>query len=165
MLGQIALQGASFAWGMVGLVGLLGTAAYKDKLFFRGFTSAQEQELAGAQERYWDLATEPMPGFKHAFVTLKNGVRLHYVVNTRAGKARNKNVAVFVHGMWSGGGGVDDEPRMLIVVQGSPTRTSCGAIFCPRKHLSRSFSSPSTFQAMVVVMASLSTALMRCWRP
>ncbi|KAF1996528.1 alpha/beta-hydrolase [Amniculicola lignicola CBS 123094] len=98
MLRQIALRGASFAWGMVGLLGLLGTAACKDKMFFQGFTSAQKKELAVAQERYWDLATEPIPGFKHAFVTLKNGVRLHYVVNTRAGKTKNKNVAVFVHG-------------------------------------------------------------------
>lgn len=57
--------------------------------------------LATAQKRYWDVEGEPLAGFRHAFFTLRNGLKLHYVVNC-AEVTEAKNVAVFIHGEQSG---------------------------------------------------------------
>lgn len=51
-----------------------------------------------AQENHWALSKSPLPGFRHAFFTLRNGLRLHYVVNARDEAVATGNVAIFIHG-------------------------------------------------------------------
>jgi hypothetical protein len=51
-----------------------------------------------AQKRYWSLAGQPLPGYTHQFFTLRNGLKLHYVVKPGPRAAATTNVAVFIHG-------------------------------------------------------------------
>jgi hypothetical protein len=51
-----------------------------------------------AQEKYWTLSKSPLPGFRHEFFTLKNGLKLHYVVNAHDEAVASGNIAIFIHG-------------------------------------------------------------------
>ncbi|KAK5272300.1 hypothetical protein LTR96_001930 [Exophiala xenobiotica] len=48
------------------------------------------------RDRFWNLAKEPLPGFKHYFYTLRNGFKLHYLCN-RAGP-KSGSLVIFLHG-------------------------------------------------------------------
>jgi hypothetical protein len=48
------------------------------------------------RDRFWNLAKEPLPGFKHYFYPLRNGFKLHYLCN-RAGP-KSGSLVIFLHG-------------------------------------------------------------------
>ncbi|KAF2275445.1 alpha/beta-hydrolase [Westerdykella ornata] len=118
MLGTLALRGFSFAYGLVGFVLLTATAALRDGAFTRNRRPSEKEDeefekgtfpsrlvsahMANkqlAQKLYWDLSNNPLPGFKHMFYKLENGVQLHYVTNAVGPNlGSGKNVAIFIHG-------------------------------------------------------------------
>ena len=54
--------------------------------------------MCAAQEKYWTLSKSPLPGFRHEFFTLNNGLKLHYVVNADDEAIASGNIAIFIHG-------------------------------------------------------------------
>ncbi|CAG8234408.1 unnamed protein product [Penicillium salamii] len=49
------------------------------------------------QQSFWDLGKQPIPGFDHAFMVLRNGRRLHYIHNKHS-IAEPKSLIIFFHG-------------------------------------------------------------------
>lgn len=92
---KLLLGGAGFIYGLVGLASFTFMAFRDRALLFRKRDSKQEDEFASFQKIFWDLSKSP-PGLEHRFFTTRNGVKLHYVLNSNAPKS--KNVTVFVHG-------------------------------------------------------------------
>ncbi|KAL4962774.1 alpha/beta fold hydrolase [Aspergillus stella-maris] len=69
-----------------------------------GFTNSQppltqkdKESLAKARQRFWDLSKQPIPGFNHDFIKLRNGQKLHYIHN-RHTIARPQGLIIFFHG-------------------------------------------------------------------
>lgn len=102
------------SWGLINVIILMFLGGIVQGRFLKTTTKEEKTELeAGkllppiyvwfeilnciARNRYWSLEREPLPGFRHAFCTLRNGLKLHYVINDR-GMKQAKNVAVFLHG-------------------------------------------------------------------
>ncbi|KAF2476913.1 alpha/beta-hydrolase [Lindgomyces ingoldianus] len=98
MIGKLAWRSFSFAYGVMNLAVMVAIAGLRDGAFTKRISEEERKELAIAQKKYWDLSSEPIPGFRHAFLMLKSGVKLHYVVNGPVGGAKGTNVAVFIHG-------------------------------------------------------------------
>jgi len=73
-------------------------AVVKNGALWAKDTQEEKRELAAAQERFWSLDREPLPGFKHSFFETTTGTSLHYVINQGAESSTAKNVAVFIHG-------------------------------------------------------------------
>jgi pimeloyl-ACP methyl ester carboxylesterase len=48
------------------------------------------------RDRFWNLTKEPLPGFKHNFYTLRNGLKLHYISNRL--EATTGSLVIFIHG-------------------------------------------------------------------
>ncbi|KAH6633572.1 Alpha/Beta hydrolase protein [Boeremia exigua] len=96
---------ASLAWfvfklgfGLFSLASTWIAVALKNGVFQPQDTEEEKLELAAAQQKYWSLDREPLPGFRHAFFTTSAGAKLHYVVNANADAPPSRNIAVFVHG-------------------------------------------------------------------
>ncbi|KAL6243267.1 hypothetical protein RBB50_009819 [Rhinocladiella similis] len=68
----------------------------KSGAFFKKNTEQDNLQYAIARDRFWNLTKEPLPGFKHYFYSLRNGLKLHYLSN-RVG-ATTGNLIVFLHG-------------------------------------------------------------------
>ncbi|KAF2020616.1 alpha/beta-hydrolase [Aaosphaeria arxii CBS 175.79] len=97
MLGKLAWEAFSLSYGLFNYTLLVAFATLRDGVLFKRPSREEAKQLSIAQQRYWDLSNSPFPGFKHAFQTLRNGTKLHYVVrDTPSGKG--KNVAIFIHG-------------------------------------------------------------------
>ncbi|KAF1919088.1 Alpha/Beta hydrolase protein [Ampelomyces quisqualis] len=96
---------AKFAWfmfklgfGLVSLATVWTTAVLKDGVLWAKDTEEEKDQLAAAQEKYWSLRRDPLPGFRHAFFTTTTGARLHYITNAEAGAPDFKNMCLFIHG-------------------------------------------------------------------
>jgi hypothetical protein len=100
-LGSLAWNGFKLTFGLVSLAGVWTMAVIKNGALWAKDTEEEKRELAAAQERFWSLDREPLPGFKHAFFKTTNGTSLHYVVNPGTGSSETKNVAIFLHGRCS----------------------------------------------------------------
>ncbi|KAL4879336.1 Alpha/Beta hydrolase protein [Aspergillus karnatakaensis] len=50
-----------------------------------------------ARQRFWDLSKQPIPGFNHDFLKLRNGHQLHYIHN-RHTITQLRNIIIFFHG-------------------------------------------------------------------
>ncbi|KAF2628049.1 alpha/beta-hydrolase [Macroventuria anomochaeta] len=94
-----------FAWyifklsfGLFSLATTWATVAWKNGVFQPKDTDEEKQELEAAQQKYWSLDHEPLPGFRHAFFSTSTGVNIHYVVNSNADAPPLRNLAFFVHG-------------------------------------------------------------------
>jgi hypothetical protein len=122
MIGALAWQAFGFGFGLFNLVSLAAVAAIRDGAFTKTRTSEEKRALelgmsSGtaygtsyvaehlmrlthgiAQEKYWTLSKSPLPGFRHEFFTLKNGLKLHYVVNAHDEAVASGNIAIFIHG-------------------------------------------------------------------
>ncbi|KAF2745297.1 alpha/beta-hydrolase [Sporormia fimetaria CBS 119925] len=102
MFGELALRGLCFVYGLFSLAFVTAIAAVRDGAFSSKarMSEEEEREFALAQKKYWDLSAEPLPGFRHAFYTLRNGLRLHYVINEseKSVETKKKGVAIFIHG-------------------------------------------------------------------
>jgi pimeloyl-ACP methyl ester carboxylesterase len=48
------------------------------------------------RDRFWNLDKQPIPGFRHHFLTLRNGLKLHYISNGEG--ALPRNLIIFLHG-------------------------------------------------------------------
>lgn len=52
-----------------------------------------------ARDQLWNLSKEPIAGFRHAFFTLRNGLKLHYITNrSQTGRPHPGNLIVLLHG-------------------------------------------------------------------
>ncbi|KAF1925575.1 alpha/beta-hydrolase [Didymella exigua CBS 183.55] len=96
---------ASLAWlvfklgfGLFSLGYTWVTVAWKNGVLQPRDTAEEKKELEAAQQSYWTLDREPLPGFRHAFFTTSTRVNIHYVVNANADAPPPRNVAIFVHG-------------------------------------------------------------------
>ncbi|EDU39509.1 MhpC hydrolase or acyltransferase alpha beta hydrolase superfamily [Pyrenophora tritici-repentis] len=96
-MSSLAWSGFKLAFGLVSLFGAWIMAVIKNGALWAKDTEEEKKELAAAQERFWSLDREPLPGFKHAFFGTSSGARLHYVVNAQEG-AEAKNLVIFIHG-------------------------------------------------------------------
>ena len=100
-LGNLAWSGFKFTFGLASLAQIYTIAVFKNGALWARDSAAEKRELAAAQERFWSLDREPLPGFKHKFFDTSKGVRIHYVVHEGDQSAQKvKNLAIFVHGMW-----------------------------------------------------------------
>jgi hypothetical protein len=97
-LGDLAWKGFKLTFGLVSLAGAYAMAVVKNGALWAKDTEEEKRELAAAQEKYWSLDREPLPGFRHAFFKTSNGTSLHYVLNERPGRSAANNVAIFIHG-------------------------------------------------------------------
>ncbi|KAF2092334.1 alpha/beta-hydrolase, partial [Saccharata proteae CBS 121410] len=84
------------AYGLV-IVSLWIGTAIRDGSIFRRPSPQAKKELAAARDKLWNLAKEPLPGFKHAFFTTPAGVKLHYIISTTP-VPPTANLVVFFHG-------------------------------------------------------------------
>lgn len=100
LLGKIAWKGFMLAFGFTSLVGVYTTAVLQNGALWARDTKQEKNELAEAQERCWNLMSEPLHGFRHAFHATNNGTNLHYVTNSTPEAARMKNVIIFIHGTY-----------------------------------------------------------------
>ncbi|KAK5711653.1 hypothetical protein LTR17_018288 [Elasticomyces elasticus] len=88
--------------GFVVLYGIITLAYFTWRDYFDdgklpGTEAEQKKLLQGAQHKIWSLEdTAALPGLRHNFLTLANGLKLHYVSNIRQTPARQ--LIVFVHG-------------------------------------------------------------------
>ncbi|KAH8639658.1 hypothetical protein IG631_07428 [Alternaria alternata] len=98
-LGHLAWSGFKLTFGLVSLAGAWTMAVVKNGALWAKDTQEEKRELAAAQERFWSLDREPLPGFKHSFFETTTGTSLHYVINQGAESSMARNVAVFIHGM------------------------------------------------------------------
>ncbi|KAL4904786.1 Alpha/Beta hydrolase protein [Aspergillus multicolor] len=57
----------------------------------------QRDKLSLARQRFWALSDQPLPGFEHAFITLKNGRKLHYIHNQHS-VYKPEPLIIFIHG-------------------------------------------------------------------
>jgi hypothetical protein len=97
-LSDLAWFGFKVGFGLMSLATVWVTAVRKNGALWAKDTDEEKRELAAAQERYWSLNREPLPGFRHAFFTSSTGIRLHFVTNTDAETLSPQNVAIFIHG-------------------------------------------------------------------
>ncbi|KAF1829934.1 alpha/beta-hydrolase [Decorospora gaudefroyi] len=97
-VGSVAWQGFKLAFGLISLAGAWTSAVVKNGALWAKDSEEEKRELGAAQDRFWNLEQEPLPGLRHAFFTTSNGTRLHYVVNEPAGSSAPKDVAIFIHG-------------------------------------------------------------------
>ncbi|KAJ8110204.1 hypothetical protein OPT61_g6896 [Boeremia exigua] len=86
------------SFGLFSLAFTWVTIAWKNGVFQPQDTDEEKKELAAAQQKYWSLDREPLPGFRHAFFTTSAGVNIHYVVNSDPSDPPSRNIALFVHG-------------------------------------------------------------------
>lgn len=100
-LGSLAWSGFKLGFGLFSLAGVWTMAVIKNGALWAKDSDEEKRALAAAQESFWSLDREPLPGFKHAFYKTTNGTRLHYVVNQDTGSSPPKNVTIFLHGMCS----------------------------------------------------------------
>ncbi|KAF2194947.1 alpha/beta-hydrolase [Zopfia rhizophila CBS 207.26] len=98
MIRALLWRGFRFAFGMFSLLSLSAVAIFRDGALFQRPSKKEKEELTAAQEKFWDLSKNPLPGLNHKFVTLKNGIKLHYVVNHGPDSPNWKNVTIFIHG-------------------------------------------------------------------
>jgi hypothetical protein len=99
ILTDIAWFGFKLGFGLISLAGAWATAVLKNGIIGAKDTEEEKQELAAAQQNFWSLDREPIPGFRHAFFTTSTGTRLHYVTNAEENSVAAKNVGIFIHGM------------------------------------------------------------------
>ncbi|KAI4629425.1 uncharacterized protein J4E87_003689 [Alternaria ethzedia] len=97
-LGSLAWSGFKLGFGLFSLAGVWTMAVMKNGALWAKDSDEEKRALAAAQESFWGLDREPLPGFKHAFYKTTNGTRLHYVVNQDTGSSPPKNVTIFLHG-------------------------------------------------------------------
>ncbi|EUC32972.1 hypothetical protein COCCADRAFT_5427 [Bipolaris zeicola 26-R-13] len=98
-LGNLAWSGFKFTFGLASLAQIYTAAVFKNGALWARDSAAEKRELAAAQERFWSLDREPLPGFKHKFFDTSKGVKIHYVVHEGDQSAQKvKNLAIFVHG-------------------------------------------------------------------
>lgn len=100
MIGKVAWNAFGFVYGFANFAILTLVAALRDGAFLKRKSTEYKKELAISQNNYWNLQQVPFPGFRHAFFTLKNGTKLHYVIKDHTVKQAGgtKNVAIFIHG-------------------------------------------------------------------
>ncbi|KAL5413517.1 hypothetical protein PMIN03_003728 [Paraphaeosphaeria minitans] len=110
MLAQLVWKSFAFVYAAANLLGVLVLAGLRDGAFFKRPSKEAVKEVQTAQKQYWSVGLNPLPGFSHRFFTLRNGVKLHYVVKTNSllrkdgprssqdGAVKPQNVAVFIHG-------------------------------------------------------------------
>ncbi|KAH7135652.1 Alpha/Beta hydrolase protein [Dendryphion nanum] len=100
MIGEFAAKGFAFAYGFTNFLLLTAAATFQHGAFTKRASKEHDKELTISQDKYWNLNKSPIPGFRHAFHTLKNGAQLHYVINNHSidQKTKSKNVAIFIHG-------------------------------------------------------------------
>lgn len=98
-LGNLAWGGFKLTFGLASLAHVYTLAAVKNGALWAKDSAAEKRELAAAQEKFWSLDREPLPGFRHAFFETSAGQRIHYVVYEGDGSVGAKNVAIFIHGM------------------------------------------------------------------
>ncbi|PVI02924.1 alpha/beta-hydrolase [Periconia macrospinosa] len=97
LIERLAWRLLGVSWALINVTILMFLGGVVQGRFFKITTKEEKAELEAARNRYWSLDREPLPGFRHSFCTLRNGLKLHYVVNDR-GVEQVKNVAVFLHG-------------------------------------------------------------------
>jgi len=68
----------------------------KNGTFFKKDTEQDKLQYDIERDRFWNLAKEPLSGFKHYFYSLRNGFKLHYIGN-RAGP-ESGSLVIFLHG-------------------------------------------------------------------
>lgn len=100
-LGNLAWSGFKLGFGLFSLAGVWTSAVVHNGALWARDSEEEKRELAAAQDRFWSLDREPLPGFRHAFFETSAGCRIHYVVREGAAAeaGKEKNVAVFIHGM------------------------------------------------------------------
>ncbi|KAF1958358.1 alpha/beta-hydrolase [Byssothecium circinans] len=96
-LEKLSWRLVGLGWGLFNFFSFLIFGGIVQRGFFKWPSKEEKGKLSAAQEKYWSLDREPLPGFKHAFLKLRNGLKLHYVVNVDE-VTEAKNVAVFIHG-------------------------------------------------------------------
>jgi len=129
-LGSLAWSGFKLGFGLFSLAGVWTMAVIKNGALWAKDSDEEKRALAAAQESFWSLDREPLPGFKHAFYKTTNGTRLHYVVNQDTGSSPAKNVTIFLHGMYSPAESCRYQTLMDYATnkdQDSPILTSSGA--------------------------------------
>jgi pimeloyl-ACP methyl ester carboxylesterase len=97
-LSDLAWFGFKTVFGLTSLATVWVTAVLKNGVLWAKDTDEEKHELAKAQEKYWSLNCEPLPGFRHAFFTSSTGTQLHFVTNANAESLASRNVAIFIHG-------------------------------------------------------------------
>ncbi|KAF1945734.1 alpha/beta-hydrolase [Clathrospora elynae] len=99
-LASLAWDAFKLAFGLISLASVWARAVMKNGALWARDSEEEKKELASAQQRFWSLDREPLPGFRHVFFKTKDGTSLHYIVNERAeaSGAAPKNVAIFIHG-------------------------------------------------------------------
>lgn len=98
-LGNLAWGGFKLTFGLVSLAGAWTLAVVKNGALWAKDSEEEKRELAAAQDRFWSLDREPLPGFRHAFFETSGGKKVHYVVHDGPESGKAKNVAIFIHGM------------------------------------------------------------------
>ncbi|KAK5725454.1 hypothetical protein LTR15_003640 [Elasticomyces elasticus] len=89
-------RGFAFLFGLVTLA-YFTWRDYFDDSKLPGTEAEQKKLLHGAQHKLWSLEdTNGLPGLRHNFLTLADGLKLHCVSNIRQTPARQ--LIVFVHG-------------------------------------------------------------------
>ncbi|KAK4890327.1 hypothetical protein LTR27_010970 [Elasticomyces elasticus] len=95
-LSEYIYRGCAFLYGLSTLA-YFTWRDYFDDSKLPGTEAEQKKLLQGAQHKVWSLEdTAALPGLRHNFLTLVNGLKLHYVSNVRQTPARQ--LIVFVHG-------------------------------------------------------------------
>ncbi|KIX96854.1 uncharacterized protein Z520_07574 [Fonsecaea multimorphosa CBS 102226] len=94
-LGRLIRQVSFYSFGFFNWCLFLGLFV-KNGTFFRKDTEQDKLQFAIERDRFWNLTKSPLPGFKHFFYTLRNGLRLHYISN-RDGTSQG-NLVIFFHG-------------------------------------------------------------------
>jgi len=65
---------------------------------FRVMDQNDKEQLRAARDRLWNLQKQPL-GLKHAFVSLRDHVKLHYVYSRLAKEVKGKTgLVIFIHG-------------------------------------------------------------------
>jgi hypothetical protein len=99
LITKIAWFGFKLGFGLTSLASVWATAVLKNGALWAKDTEEEKRELAAAQQKYWSLDREPLPGFRHAFFTTSTGTQLHFVCNADPDTVQPKNIAIFIHGM------------------------------------------------------------------
>jgi hypothetical protein len=106
---------ACFSYGLFTWFLYLGIAVSKGSFFKKPTEKAQLQLKIGksisslakydrantstARDIFWNLSKQPLPGFYHAFFTLRNGLKLHYIHNQNEDSSATPNdLVIFIHG-------------------------------------------------------------------
>jgi hypothetical protein len=126
---KIVWFGFKLGFGLTSLASVWATAVLKNGALWAKDTEEEKRELAAAQQKYWSLDREPLPGFRHAFFTTSTGTQLHFVCNVDPETVQPKNVAIFIHGMFFYSHILHMRDELLTHrMQVSPIRSSSGAI-------------------------------------